>query len=80
MNERVGEYFADLLVEGRVICEIKATSSIGKEHEAQLVSYLVASGIDTGLLIGFGGSVVVRRKFRSAGNPVNPENPVNPVK
>lgn len=53
---------------------------LGKEHEAQLVNYLVASGIDTGLLIGFGGSVVVRRKFRSARNPVNPENPVNPVK
>lgn len=79
-GERVGEYFADLLVEGRVICEIKSTSSLSKEHEAQLVNYLVASGIDTGLLIGFGSSVAVRRKFREPKSPVNPENPVNPVK
>jgi GxxExxY protein len=79
-GERVGEYFADLLIDGRVICEIKTTTSLGKEQEAQLVNYLVASGIDTGLLIGFGSSVVVRRKFREPKSPVNPENPVNPVK
>ena len=79
-EERVGEYFADLYIESRVICEIRSTSSFSKEHEAQLVNYLVASGIDSGLLIGFGSSVAVRRKFREPKSPVNPVNPVNPVK
>jgi GxxExxY protein len=50
----VGNYIADLLVEGKVICEIKALSSIRPEHEAQLLNYLKASGIRVGLLINFG--------------------------
>ena len=63
-DQVVGEYFADLLVEGRVICEIKAVEALSQNHEVQLVNYLVATGIDTGLLINFGNSVTVRRKFR----------------
>lgn len=61
-------------------CAFKVHRALGKEHEAQLVNYLVASGIDTGLLIGFGSSVAVHRKFRELKSPVNPENSVNPVK
>lgn len=68
----VGEYFADLLVEERVICELKAEERLSASHEAQLVNYLVATGIDTGLLINFGRSVELRRKFREYKNPVNP--------
>ena len=60
----VGEFFADLLVEGRIIVELKAIQSLLKEHEVQLVNYLTATGIDHGLLINFGASVKVRRKFR----------------
>ncbi len=42
----VGEYYADLLVEGRVIVEIKAVARLLPEHETQLVNYLTATGIE----------------------------------
>jgi GxxExxY protein len=60
----VGEYFADILVDERVILELKANESLSKDHEVQLVNYLAATGLDIGLLINFGRSVTVRRKFR----------------
>jgi len=61
---KVGEYFADLLVEESVIVELKSVTQIGKEHEAQLVHYLIATGIDHGLLINFGPSVMIKHKYR----------------
>jgi len=61
----VGDFFADLIVERRVIIELKAVQQISKEHEVQLVNYLTATGIDDGLLINFGPSVEVKRKFRT---------------
>lgn len=60
----VGDYFADLFVDDLVIIELKAVQHLAKEHEVQLVNYLTATGINDGLLINFGGSVEVRRKFR----------------
>ncbi|HVI70415.1 MAG TPA: GxxExxY protein [Pyrinomonadaceae bacterium] len=60
----VGEYFADIVVDSRLICELKANEFLSKDHEVQLVSYLAATGFDVGLLINFGRSVTVRRKFR----------------
>ena len=60
----VGEYFADIVVEDGVICELKAAETLSKEHEFQLVHYLTATGIEIGLLIDFGRSVTVRRKYR----------------
>lgn len=60
----VGVYLADLLVERILIVELKAALLIAKEHEVQLVGYLAATGLDNGLLINFGRSVEVRRKFR----------------
>ena len=71
----VGEYFADMLIGDRVVCEFKAEEHLSKNHEVQLVNYLVATGIDTGLLINFGRSVEVRRKFRQYRKPANPVNP-----
>ena len=71
-DQVVGEYFADLLVQHIVICEVKAVETLSRNHEVQLVNYLVATGIDTGLLINFGNSVTVRRKFRIYRNPGNP--------
>ncbi len=50
----VGEYFSDLLVEEKLIVEIKATKSIAEEHEAQLLGYLKSTQIEHGLLINFG--------------------------
>ena len=60
----VGDFYADLLVEGKVIIELKAVQKLAKEHEVQLVNYLAATGIDNGLLINFGSSVEIKRKFR----------------
>ena len=61
----VGNFFAVLLVENAVVCELKAVVVVPREAEVQLVNYLVATGIDVGLLINFGKSVTVRRKFRA---------------
>jgi GxxExxY protein len=61
----VGSYFADLWVDDRVIVEIKAVRSLSKAHEVQLVNYLTATGVDSGLLLNFGPSVEIKRKFRA---------------
>ncbi|MBI4786525.1 MAG: GxxExxY protein [Chloroflexi bacterium] len=53
-GEMVGEYFADLLVEGCVIIELKAVQRITDEHEAQLLNYLRATPYEVGLLLNFG--------------------------
>ena len=60
----VGEFFADLVVEEQLIVELKAVQRIAKEHEVQLVNYLAATGVDNGLLLNFGSSVEIKRKFR----------------
>jgi GxxExxY protein len=49
----VGEYIADIVVEDRVIVELKAVESLEKLHEAQLLNYLKATGIQIGLLVNF---------------------------
>lgn len=64
-GEMVGDYFADLWINERVIVEIKAVENLHKRHEVQLVNYLTATGVDIGLLINFGSSVQVKRKFRT---------------
>lgn len=60
----MGEYRADLWVDESVVLEIKAVQMLAKIHEVQLVNYLTATGIDTGLVLNFGPSVQVKRKFR----------------
>ena len=60
----VGEYYADLWVEEGVVIEIKASQTLLTLHEVQLVNYLTATGVDNGLLLNFGSSVQVKRKFR----------------
>lgn len=61
----VGEYFADLFVDNTILIEVKAVSQLVKEHEIQLVNYLTATEIEIGLLINFGDSVQVKRKYRT---------------
>jgi GxxExxY protein len=58
----VGEYFADILVENKVIIEIKALKSISKENEAQLINYLNATGMKVGLLLNFGPKPEIKRR------------------
>ena len=49
----VGEYIADILVESRVIVELKTVEHLDKVHEAQLLNYLKATEIKVGLLVNF---------------------------
>jgi GxxExxY protein len=63
-GELVGDFYADLWVDNRVIVELKAVQKLSKEHEMQLVNYLNATGVETGLSLNFGSSVQVQRKFR----------------
>ncbi len=63
-NRIVGEYFADLFVNNQFIIEIKAVENLHPKHEVQLVNYLKGTGVDIGLLINFGSSVEVKRKYR----------------
>ncbi len=61
-GEVIGEYYADILVENKVIVEIKAARSLVKENEAQLLNYLKATDIEVGLLVNFGTKPEVKRK------------------
>lgn len=61
----VGDFYADLWVESRVLVELKAMRTLAREHEVQLVNYLQATGVEDGLLINFGASVEVKRKFKT---------------
>ena len=61
-DEIIGEYFADILVDNKVIVEIKAAKSLTLESEAQLLNYLKATDIEVGLLLQFGPKPEVKRK------------------
>jgi GxxExxY protein len=64
-NRVVGDYRADMIVDRRVIVELKAVSNLATIHEVQLVNYLTATGIDDGLLINFGSDKIeIRHKYR----------------
>lgn len=60
----VGDYYADIIVEGKVILELKAIENLAAIHEVQLVNYLKGTKLEIGLLINFGSSIEVKRKFR----------------
>jgi GxxExxY protein len=53
-NQLVGEYYADLLVEDKVIVELKACELLMNVHVAQLMNYLKATEIEVGLVLNFG--------------------------
>jgi GxxExxY protein len=62
-GEIVGEYFADIVVEDRVIIELKAVESLQKIHEAQLLNYLKATGYQVGMLVNFTHPKAEIRRF-----------------
>ncbi len=70
-GETVGDFFADLLVEGKVVVELKAVKALAPEHIAQLLNYLKATGIRVGLLVNFGSPRLEYRRFelRDRGEP-----------
>jgi len=49
----VGEYFADIVVDKKVLVELKTVETIDNNHEAQMLNYLKATGIKVGLLVNF---------------------------
>ncbi|UPU37650.1 GxxExxY protein [Geomonas paludis] len=62
-NKVVGEFYADLVVEGAVLLELKAVRALAPEHVAQVLNYLKATGIEVGLLINFGSPKLEFRRF-----------------
>lgn len=61
-NVLVGDYFADIVVEDKVIVELKAVEALCTEHEVQLVNYLKATEIEVGLLLNFGKKPQYKRR------------------
>lgn len=61
----VGDFRADMLVEGCLLIEIKAASQLSQAHEAQLLNYLKATHIQVGLLLNFGPRPEFRRRVFS---------------
>jgi GxxExxY protein len=59
-GHKVGQYYADFIVEGVVLLELKAARALDSSHEAQLLHYLRATDIEVGLLLNFG----LRPQFR----------------
>ena len=88
----VGDFAADILVEDKVVLELKAVEVLSKAHEVQTVNYLTATGLDIGLSINFGSErLQFKRKFRQrkgaqqdiqeiqVDSASRPDNPVHPV-
>jgi GxxExxY protein len=70
----VGDYFADMVIDDKIILELKTSESIAKEHEAQLINYLKATKMEIGLLLNFGKTPQFKRKIYS-NQGVIPKNP-----
>ena len=68
-KQRVGIFYADLYVEGKVIVEIKAIKALAPEHQAQVINYLNASGIEVGLLLNFGSPKLEYKRFTRSKAP-----------
>ena len=62
-GKSVGDFYADLLVEEKVVVELKSVKTLVPEHEAQTINYLNATGIQVGLLINFGRPKLEFRRY-----------------
>lgn len=74
----VGEYFADLIVENKVILEIKSAETISQAHESQTINYLKATRIEVGLILNFGRSATLKRKVFSHNKKLTSDILLNP--
>ncbi len=59
----IGDYYVDLLVENRLIIEVKTARTLAPEHEAQILGYLKSTRLEHGLLVNFGSYKFEIRKF-----------------
>ena len=55
-GESVGTYYADILVENKIILELKTVSEISDSHKAQALNYLKATGLDLAIVFNFANS------------------------
>ena len=67
-GKSVGDFYADLLVAGKVLVELKAVKALAPEHQAQTINYLKATGIEVGLLINFGNPKLEFKRFTRSSN------------
>lgn len=58
----VGDFKADIVVEDKIVIEIKAVSRLAPQHVAQLINYLKATGLKVGLLVNFGEKLEFKRR------------------
>jgi GxxExxY protein len=63
-NHLVGDFYADIVVENRIILELKAVKNLAPEHQAQIINYLKATDIEIGLLVNFGNPKLEYRRFQ----------------
>ena len=83
-GERVGSYRADMLVEKRVVVEVKACHTLADAQQRQLLNYVTAMNLDLGMLLHFGPKAKFYRVLGRRGqgqtrsNPANPGEPGNP--
>jgi GxxExxY protein len=65
-GDLIGEYKADLVVDGKIVIEIKTVSRLNSAHEAQAIHYLTATGLELAILLNFGsGSLESRRVVKT---------------
>jgi len=62
-NQLVGDFKVDIIVEDKIIIEIKAVTKLTAQHEAQIINYLKATGIKVGLLVNFGDELEFKRRI-----------------
>lgn len=72
----VGDFYADLIVDNKVLVELKAVSRILPEHKAQIINYLNATAFEVGLLVNFGNPRLEYFRMRPSGDPVHHVHPV----
>jgi GxxExxY protein len=73
-RKRVGEYYADIIVNEKIILELKAAETLCQEHECQLQNYLRATDIEVGLLFNFGKKPEYKRKIFMNKNKIKQKN------
>jgi GxxExxY protein len=78
-GRKVGQYYADLIVDGVVLLELKAARTLESAHEAQLLHYLRATDIEVGLLLNFGLRPQFRRLLFDNARKKIRENPCESV-
>lgn len=79
-GQTVGQFYADILVEDKVIIEIKAVSALTGEHQSQVINYLKGTGKEIGLLVNFGRPKIEYKRLYHPGinSQNNPEHPKKP--